>query len=156
VLLGITDDQLEKLCRDWFKSIGYDYVRGYGVAPDKVNGEAREGALGYGDSPERSDYLCEALGVSSGGLVDLGGIAAAVASKKKVPKVVVESTILSLCRRQPLSLEELAGLLNRSIDGVRKDYLQPMIKDKRLRYRYPTSPHHPEQAYITSDEKVAE
>ena len=96
------------------------------------------------------------LGLSSGGLVDLEEIAAAVASKKKAPKVVVESTILSLCRRQPLSLETLAGLLNRSIDGIRKDYLQPMIKDKRLCYRYPTSPHHPEQAYITSDEKVAE
>ncbi len=26
-----------------------------------------------------------------------------------------------------------------------KDYLRPMIKDKRLRYRYPT----PQQAYIT-------
>jgi len=39
----ITEDQLEQLCLDWFKSIGYDYVCGYDIAPD-------------GESPERADY----------------------------------------------------------------------------------------------------
>ena len=39
----ITEDQLEQLCLDWFKSIGYDYVSGYDIAPD-------------GDNPERMDY----------------------------------------------------------------------------------------------------
>ncbi|MFK5915726.1 MAG: type I restriction endonuclease subunit R, partial [Woeseiaceae bacterium] len=39
----ITEDQLEKLTLDWFKSIGYDYVCGYDIAPD-------------GESPERADY----------------------------------------------------------------------------------------------------
>lgn len=39
----ITEYQLEQLCLDWFKSIGYDYVCGYDIAPD-------------GDSPERTDY----------------------------------------------------------------------------------------------------
>lgn len=39
----ITEDQLEQLCLDWFQSIGYDYVRGYDIAPDAA-------------SPERSDY----------------------------------------------------------------------------------------------------
>jgi len=39
----ITEDQLEQLCLDWFKSIDYDYVSGYDIAPDGV-------------SPERSDY----------------------------------------------------------------------------------------------------
>lgn len=39
----ITEDQLEQLCLDWFKSIGYDYVCGYDIAPD-------------GDSRERTDY----------------------------------------------------------------------------------------------------
>ena len=39
----ITEDQLEQLCLEWFKSIGYDYICGYDIAPD-------------GDSPERSDY----------------------------------------------------------------------------------------------------
>lgn len=39
----ITEDQLEKLCLEWFQSIGYDYICGYDIAPD-------------GDNPERSDY----------------------------------------------------------------------------------------------------
>ncbi len=39
----ITEDQLEQLCLDWFKTIGYDYICGYDIAPD-------------GDSPERTDY----------------------------------------------------------------------------------------------------
>jgi len=39
----ITEDQLEQLCLDWFKTIGYDYACGYDIAPD-------------GDNPERSDY----------------------------------------------------------------------------------------------------
>lgn len=51
--MSITEDQLEQLTLDWFKSIGYHYVCGYGIAPD---GEAREGALGYGENPERVDY----------------------------------------------------------------------------------------------------
>ena len=95
------------------------------------------------------------LGISSGGLKNLATIAEAVASKKKAPKTVVESTILSLCQLKPLTLDELATLLSRSKDGIRKDYLQPMIKNRRLRYLYPKKPHHPEQAYIANDEKVA-
>ena len=39
----ITEDQLEQLCLDWFKSIGYDYICGYDIAPDGV-------------APERADY----------------------------------------------------------------------------------------------------
>ncbi len=39
----ITEDQLEQLCLEWFKSIDYDYVCGYDIAPD-------------GNSPERVDY----------------------------------------------------------------------------------------------------
>ena len=39
----ITENQLEQLTLDWFKSIGYDYICGYDIAPD-------------GDTPERIDY----------------------------------------------------------------------------------------------------
>ncbi|MCH7881310.1 MAG: hypothetical protein IIB69_07000 [Proteobacteria bacterium] len=39
----IAKDLLELLCLDWFKSIGYDYICGYDIAPD-------------GDTPERTDY----------------------------------------------------------------------------------------------------
>lgn len=39
----ITEDQLEQLCLDWFKAMGYDYICGYEIAPD-------------GENPERTDY----------------------------------------------------------------------------------------------------
>ncbi|SGZ04000.1 type I restriction endonuclease subunit R [Moritella viscosa] len=39
----ITEEQLEQLCLDWFRYVGYDYVCGYDIAPD-------------GSAPERSDY----------------------------------------------------------------------------------------------------
>ncbi len=41
--MKITEDQLEQLCLEWFKGIGYDYVCGYDIAP----GES---------ASERSDY----------------------------------------------------------------------------------------------------
>jgi ATP-dependent DNA helicase RecG len=99
------------------------------------------------------------LGMNSGGLPPSSGgqetlkvLAQPVASRKKVSKALMEETILKLCDEGPLALDELSSLLNRSIEGLRKDYLRPMIKDKRLRYRYPTIPNHPNQAYITSSE----
>ncbi|WP_298632506.1 type I restriction endonuclease subunit R [uncultured Umboniibacter sp.] len=39
----ITEDQLEQLCLDWFKTTGYDYICGYDIAPDS-------------EAPERADY----------------------------------------------------------------------------------------------------
>jgi type I restriction enzyme R subunit len=39
----ITENQLEQLTLDWFKSIDYDYICGYDIAPD-------------GETPERLDY----------------------------------------------------------------------------------------------------
>jgi type I restriction enzyme R subunit len=39
----ITEDQLEQLCLEWFKTNGYDYICGYDIAPD-------------GDNSERGDY----------------------------------------------------------------------------------------------------
>ncbi len=35
-----------------FECLGYDYIHAPDIAPDKVNGEAREGALGHGDGPD--------------------------------------------------------------------------------------------------------
>jgi type I restriction enzyme R subunit len=39
----ITEDQLERLCLDWFQAIGYSYANGYDIAPDA-------------EHPERVDY----------------------------------------------------------------------------------------------------
>lgn len=100
------------------------------------------------------------LGVSSGGfssdsdgLAELRAIAEPVAITRKAPKELVTRTIMQLCRVKPCSLEELSRLLNRSTNVIRKDYLQPMIQSRKLRYRFPTIPNHPEQAYMTPNEE---
>ena len=89
------------------------------------------------------------LKASSGGLNKLQTIAEPVASKRKASKELVTDTILQLCTLQPCSLDELSKLLNRSPNVIRKDYLQPMVQSRKLKYRFPTIPNHPEQGYIT-------
>ena len=90
----------------------------------------------------------------TGGIERLEVIAAPVAARKKAPRVEIEQAILQMCRLQPCTLDLLAQLLKRSDGVIRKDYLQPMIKDRRLRYRYPTMPKHPEQAYVADGEQA--
>ena len=107
-----------------------------------------------------------ALGVSSGGSdISSGGfstglgdmneqimsIASEIANKKRAPKQDVERVILQLCSMQALTLDQLMSLLHRSEGVLRKDYLQPLIKAKKLKYKYPTKPQHPDQAYLTED-----
>ena len=90
---------------------------------------------------------------SSGPSKELEDIARPIALKRKAPKEELEAAILDLCAVRPLRLEELEGLLNRSAEFLRKRYIQPLIKARRLRRRYPTSPNHPQQAYITEDRR---
>jgi transposase len=87
-------------------------------------------------------------------LSELQLIAEPVASKKKVSKEVVVKTIIKLCQDKACTLEELATLLKRSTNVIRKDYLQPMLKAKQLLYKYPTKPNHPEQAYRSAIEEL--
>lgn len=117
--------------------------------------DAVKTALSFEESPLLSGRSSGGLGdssggltVSSGGLEDLAEIAKPIASRKKTPRGEVEQAIMQMCRVQPCTLEQLVALLNRSANVIRKDYLQPMIKDRRLRFLYPTMPHHPDQAYI--------
>lgn len=106
---------------------------------------------GLGVSPGGLGVTAGGLGVSSGGWEQLQAIAAPIAGKKRASKGDVEQVILKLCSCQPLTLDQLMKLLNRSMDGLRKDYLQRLVKTKKLRYRYPTIPNHPEQAYISDE-----
>ena len=85
----------------------------------------------------------------SGSSKALEEIARPIASRAKAPKEELETAILDLCAVTPLRLEDLERLLNRSAEFLRKRYIQPLIKARRLKRRYPTSPNHPQQAYIT-------
>ncbi len=52
----LAESAIEDFAIKLFERLGYSYVYGPDIAPDKVNGEAREGALGHGEHPERSHY----------------------------------------------------------------------------------------------------
>jgi len=74
-------------------------------------------------------------------------LAADVRGKGKVPKPLMEATILALCERDWLSLRTLARLLNRESDSLRNHYINAMLLDGRLEARVPGKPNHPNQAY---------
>ena len=52
----ITENTIETFCIELLEKQGYEYIYAPDIAPDKVNGEAREGALGYSDKTLRSDF----------------------------------------------------------------------------------------------------
>ncbi len=99
-----------------------------------------------------SEYLgpdSELLEASSEYLKQLEQIARAVKEKGKVPKDVMEGTILSICKDYFINLRVLADLTNRSSDSLRINYLNRMVKEGQLELRYPDKPTHPNQGYRT-------
>jgi hypothetical protein len=74
-------------------------------------------------------------------------IATDVRNKGKVSKILMESTILELCKEDWLSLKILSRLLNRNTDSLRNHYISIMLQDGRIQARVPGKPNHPNQAY---------
>jgi len=77
----------------------------------------------------------------------LVALAAPMRASGKVPKWQAEEIILALCSQQWLTLRTLARLLDRAPDSLRNHYINPMLRDGRLRARVPGKPNHPGQAY---------
>ncbi|WP_236692665.1 ATP-binding protein [Aneurinibacillus tyrosinisolvens] len=69
--------------------------------------------------------------------------------RKRLSPAVMENIIVVLCEKKPLMLKELAQLLERTPDGLRNNYLAKLLKEGKLRLRYPAQVNHPKQAYIT-------
>jgi type I restriction enzyme R subunit len=55
-MIKLNEDAIETLVIERLQALGYEYIHGAVITPDKVNGEAREGALGYSTSPERESF----------------------------------------------------------------------------------------------------
>lgn len=77
------------------------------------------------------------------------GIAERARGNKRLSKAEMEKIILALCNIKPLSLKELSNLLSRSVDTIRKDYINKLVKQEKLELSYPESVRHPQQAYKT-------
>lgn len=65
----------------------------------------------------------------------------------------VRGVIIKLCSIRAFTSNEIAKILNKRDDYIRKKYLNKMIKEKEIRYQFPEMIKHPEQAYITNTKK---
>jgi ATP-dependent DNA helicase RecG len=69
-------------------------------------------------------------------------------NKGKLPRETMKSVILAVSREQYLTLNSLAQLVNRDQDALRQQYLNEMVKTRELALAFPSTPNHPQQAYI--------
>jgi len=81
-------------------------------------------------------------------LAELREIAKPVSSTGKASRELVEDTIIQLCKGRFLTIDEIAYVLDRNKDSLRKRYIGQMIEDGRLMPRYMNVPSHPKQGYI--------
>lgn len=68
--------------------------------------------------------------------------------KDRASADVLRHVIVRLCAWTPLTVEQLATLLGKDRDYLRNKHLTPMVRDGKLRFRYPESAKHPHQGYV--------
>jgi predicted transcriptional regulator len=77
---------------------------------------------------------------------ELERIARPARDKRRLPPHLRDNLIVAMCGRAPLSVRELALLLNRS-EAYIADAVQPLVSSERLSFLYPDQPRHPRQRY---------
>ena len=65
----------------------------------------------------------------------------------KIPKEVMGSHILEICKAGWITIQELSTKLNRNPNYLRNHYLNRMVREQFLELRIPAKPTHPGQAY---------
>ena len=68
-------------------------------------------------------------------------------AKKRLKPEAMRKIILLACTVKPLSLKNLAELLDRNADNLRVTYISKMVKEGALQLLFPDEPNHPNQAY---------
>lgn len=61
-----------------------------------------------------------------------------------------QKLIVDLCSLEPRTKDDLAMLLNKREDYLRSKYINELLKEGRLNYRYPEVLSHPQQAYVAT------
>ena len=118
--------------------------------------QSDQGSEVSGKAPEVSTTAPEVCELSQEELDHLRQISAAIAGKGKAPRAEMEAMILKLCDGRYLSLQQMSQLLDRSAEFLRKDYLNPMVRNQLLEFAYPTKPNHPEQRYRRKQQNTTE
>ena len=88
--------------------------------------------------------------VSEGTTERLCRIAASIANRRRVDPERMIATISELCTGRFLTSSQLAELLGRNPEGLRRRYLTPMVRKGLLRPRYPEATNRPDQAYTAA------
>lgn len=70
--------------------------------------------------------------------------------KRRVASKALRSAILQLCAWSAPTGDELATFLQRDRHCLRNKHLIPMVRDGLLKFRYPESAKHPNQAYVAA------
>ena len=63
----------------------------------------------------------------------------------------VHATILELCEKRYLRIDQLVEYLGRKRSTLRDGYLNPMVREGELKLRYPDRVTHPKQAYKAAE-----
>jgi ATP-dependent DNA helicase RecG len=73
-------------------------------------------------------------------------------AKARMEKEAMVAVILSVCEGRYVRLSVLAELLNRDSDGLRKGYLDGLVREQRIRRAFPGTPTHELQSYRKAEE----
>lgn len=113
--------------------------------------QARRDEHGCLISPLLDAPVVDALAALSPALRDeLLQRAALPRAKARLDRDSMASVILSVCEGRYVRLSVLAELLSRDADGLRKGYLDALVKDHRIRRAFPGTPTHEMQSYRTA------
>lgn len=135
-----------------------------GSEPEAPLAQAAAVAEGGGDTSRRDEHGCllsplldapilDDLDALSESLrADLLARAALPRTKARLERQAMVEVILSVCEGRYVRLSVLAELLRRDSDGLRKGYLDALVKEHRVRRAFPGTPTHELQSYKKADE----
>lgn len=120
---------------------------------DEGRGALRRDEYGCLVSPLLDAPILDDLGALSDSLrADLLARAALPRAKVRLKREAMVEVILAVCEGRYVRLSVLAELLNRGSDGLRKGYLDALVKEQRIRRAFPGTPTHELQSYKKADE----
>ncbi|MDQ3692604.1 MAG: putative DNA binding domain-containing protein [Chloroflexota bacterium] len=70
-------------------------------------------------------------------------------TRRRLPRSTLQETILTLCTATPLSVQDLARLMERRPAYIGYRLVAPLVSTGRLARLYPDQPNHPGQKYVT-------
>lgn len=140
-----------------FPQSGLDFPHSAGSTP-LVPSKFPQSAAGFPHSPAQGfphSAIDQAEAhVSPARDVQLLTIAAPARQRARLPRAELQALIETLCAGRWLNRHELGTLLNRDPDHLQSRILTAMVREGRLRLRFPDLPNRPDQAYTAAVAEV--